>query len=389
MPLPTPAKTWLISPNNTLPSNTTITDSYGRGRDLADFWGVVVQRLLSLSGSLITVRGSSDGTNNASASPTMNGTNFWTNASTNFRSGVLNGFTTSTVNSVWIVLRFGTGGSELALTFFGGGQTTTFPNRRFLAYYSASGAFVAPVNNQSRPTAPDEVLVFGRGNIGGNGGVDWFNNPQTAGIYNQDNLGIINTANSYLNYTQQVHVGLASDLSGFYAVSFRAQAPALIVWFGTLQNAVTNTGSFNWSTAKVFFMSGNQTFAQFGGIFNAGWNIGYQARSNLDTAGVLLVPAAIPNLSGNTAAANYGTVALNSIMYNATVDLDTNEFPISPISLYSPVRFGLKGLLTDLWFGPANGNTYTYPASAPTAPNFFQANDFIFPWDGATQILFA
>lgn len=391
MPLPTPAKTWLISPNNTLTSNTTTTDSYGRGRDIADFWGVVVQRLLSLSSNSITVRGSSDGTTNISPI-TMNGVNLWTNASTNLRSGVLGGFTTTTVNSVWIVLRFGTGGPELALSFVGGSSSPvpSFPNRRFVAYYSPSGAFIAPANSQSRPTATDEVLIFGRGNGFSNNGVDWYNNPQTAGVYNQNNLGIINTSNSYANYTQQVHVGLASDLSGFYAVSYRAQVPALMVWFGTLQNAITNSGSFNWSTAKVFFMSGDQTFAQFGGIYNQGWNIGYQARSNLDTAGVLFMPAAIPNLSGSTAAGNFETVALNSIMFNGSgVDLDTNEFPISPISLYSPVRFGLKGILTDLWFGPSGGNTYTYPSSAPTAPNFFQANNFIFPWDGATQILFA
>jgi hypothetical protein len=138
-------------------------------------------------------------------------------------------------------------------------------------------------------------------------------------------------------------------------------------------------------------MSGNLRFRQYAGQYNEGTTNGWQPRATLDSNGVFLLPPAIPNIGTGSGSSStcYADVPLNALIYNGTVDLDTNAFPLSNVSLYSPARYGLKGTLTDVWFGPANGNTYTYPASAPLAPDFFQANEFVLPWDGTTAILFA
>jgi len=372
MALPVPVKTWLISANNTLPSNVGPTDSSGRPRDLADFWGTVVDQLLSLSSGSIAVVGSSDGINNTSP-PLLPSANYWTSGSTDFRQGFYQYFENSGTPSLWVVLQFGP--SQLLFAIWrDAGQ--------FVSYWSPSGSFAAPVSATSRPVAGDEIL------LSYSGGVNWF---RGYGIFNKDGQGIINTSNSYLNYTQQVQVGLASDLSGFYAVSFRSQVPCATLWFGTLQNAVWTTPPYDWSAAKVMVFSGNLSYRQYAGYYSDGTGNGWQPRSTLDSAGVYLLPPAIPANGFNAGTNNtcYADVPNNALIYNGTVDLDTNAFPLSNVSLYSPARYGLKGVLTDLWFGPANGNTYTYPLAAPLAPDLFQAGEFVFPWDSSTSILFA
>jgi hypothetical protein len=372
MALPVPVKTWLISPNNTLPSNVGPTDSAGRTRDLADFWGTVVDQLLALSSGTISVVASSDGINNISP-PTIPSANYWTAGSANMRQGMFQYFESGGWLSLWVILQIGP--SQLSFCFYRDLQ-------QFVAYWSPSGAFVAPSTNTSRPVAGDEILLTFSPSVG------YFRNY---GIFNKDNQGIINQTNNYLNYTQQVQVGLASDLSGFYAVSFRSQVACEVLWFGTLQNAVWTTPPYNWSTAKVMFHSGNLTYRQYAGYYGQGTGQGWQPRSTLDSNGVYLLAPAIPanGFDVGSSGTCYGDVPNNSIVYNGTVDLDTNAYPLSNVSVYSPSRYGLKGVLTDLWFGPANGSTYTFPSSAPLAPNFFQANEFVFPWDGATPILFA
>lgn len=373
MALPVPVKTWNISANNAVPSNVGPADPLGRTKDLADFWCTVVDQLLLLDPINITVAGSSDGVSNVSP-PVLPSANYWTYGNTDFRTRIYNYFAFGGGNSMWIVLNIGT--SQLALTFNSSDAT-------FSAYWSPGANFAAPVFANRRPEATvDErqLAFFISGNIG----------YQAYGVFNKDNQGIINTSNSYLNYTQQIHVGLASDYSGFYAVSFRSQVPAMMVWFGTLQNAVYTTPPYDWSAAKVMFLSGNQSFTQVTGYFSDSTGSGWQPRSSLDTNGVFFTAPAIPANGFNIFNGGlYGSVANNAIMYNATVDLDTLAYPIANIGLYSPTRYGLKGSLTDLWWGPGNGNTYTYPASSPLTPSFFQANDLIFPWDGVTAINFA
>lgn len=373
MALPVPVKTWLISPNNTLPSNVGPTDYNGRTRDLADFFGTVVSQLLALSASLptaIAVVGSSDGVSNTS-SPALTGVNYWVPGSANFRQKMFDFFHSSGGPSLWVVMQFGT--SQLSFSF---AKNTN----NFTAYWSPSGSFAAPTASNLRPIAGDEVLLW----------YTYAGYYQNYGCFNMDSQGIINSANNYLNYTQQVQIGLASDLSGFYAVSFRSQVAAQVIWFGSLQNAVWTTPPYDWSAAKAMIMSGNLRFAQFGGQYNESTGNGWQPRASLDSNGVFFMPPCIPNNgSGSTNGNVYASIPLNALMYNATVDLDTNAFPLSSVSLYSPTRRGLKGTLTDVWFGPANGNTYTYPASAPTSPSFFQANELVLPWDGTTTILFA
>lgn len=375
MALPVPVKTWLISPNNTLPSNVGPADPQGRARDLADFFGTVVTQLLALSATLptpITVAGSSDGTSNTSP-PTIPSANYWVPGSAVFKQNLYDYFGSGSASSLWVVLQFGP--SQLAFCF----ERAT---SQFTARWSETGAFVAPVASNLRPTAIDEVLLFytSAGFFG------------TYGNFNMDGQGIINSSNSYLNYAQQVQIGLANDLSCFYVVSYRSQAVAQIIWFGTMQNAVI-APPYDWSAAKVMFMSGNLRFRQYGGQYSESTGNGWQPRATLDSNGVFLLPPVIPNNGFNSGGGGggvvYQDVPLNALMFNGTVDLDTNAFPLSNVSVYSPARYGLKGVLTDVWFGPANGNTYTYPASAPLAPDLFQANDLVLPWDGTTTILFA
>lgn len=372
MALPVPVKTWLFSTNNARPSTAGVLDPLGRTRDLVDFWCTVVDSLLALDPINITVAGSSNGVDNVSP-PTLPSSNYWIYPNTNFRNHIPNYYNFPGQNSMWVVLNIGL--SQMAITFEGNSGA-------FSVYWSPGSLFAAPLVASRRPEAPDEqqLVNFSSGYFG----VPFY------GVFNKDNQGIINTSNSYLNYTQQIQVALASDLSGFYAVSFRSQVPAMMVWFGTLSNVVYNIPPYDWSTAKVMFMSGNQNMQQVSGLYNASTGSGWQPRSTLDPSSVFLMAPAIPSLFTNDfSGGTYNGVINNAIMYNATVDLDTLAYPLSNVSVYSPSRFGLKGVLTDLWWGPANGNTYTYPASSPLAPSFFQANDFVFPWDSTTTINFS
>jgi hypothetical protein len=248
MALPVPVKTWLFSTNNARPSNVGVLDPLGRTRDLADFWSTVVDALLSLDPINITVAGSSNGVDNTSP-PTLGPTNYWAYPNLNFRNNIQSYYQFGG-NSMWMILNIGT--SQMAISFTG--NTATFS-----VYWSPLALFAAPLTSNRRPEAVDEQMLvsFTSGFIG----------YQEYGVFNKDNQGIINVTNSYLNYTQQIQVGLADDYSGFYAVSFRSQVPAMMVWFGTLSNAVYTTPPWNWSTAKVMFISGNQSMTQVSGYY--------------------------------------------------------------------------------------------------------------------------
>ena len=372
MPLPTLSKTWVISPNNSLPTNgTSNTDSIGRQKDIADFLGTVVTQLIALSGGLVTCVGSSDGVTNVS-SPTLNATNLWTSGSTDFRNGVQGVFngSGSIVNTPWVVLDFPEG--QLMMCFH---QSASV----FVVGWSETKVYVAPASATNRPTAVDEAVLQ-----------VWTSTYYTnLGMWNQDTLGITNSANSYSSYTQQVQVGLTSDALGFYAVSFRANVPAFVIWFGKLQSPIVGTlpGSYDWTDAYVMMMSGNQNVRQVcGPQYDAS---GYQPRASYDTNAARFVVPCIASGNTSTFSGNYDSWPGNAYQYSGSADADTGTYTLAPIGLYSPTRSGIKGVLTDLWWGPGGGSTYTYPASAPLAPEFFQANDLVFPWDATTTILFS
>lgn len=370
MALPTPVKTWLFSANNTLPTNgSSNTDSTGRTQDIADFLGTVVTQLLTLGApSGVSLVGSSDGRSNISPS-TMNGTNLWLSGSSAFRSNMYEYFQYygPATKTMWAVLQLPDG--QLALVFHWRSST-------FRALWSPGSLFVAPSDSMDLPSAVDAQIVqyWASGS---------FNNY---GMWNHDSQGIINTSNNYASYTQKVQVGLANDGKGFYAVSFRANVPCFMMWFGKLQSPITSAPPYDWSAAYVMMMSGSQSIRQITGPHYD--SSGFQPRSSLDVNAARFMVPCINTANTNGLGGNYDGFAGNPYQYNGVMDPDSGTYTLAPIGMYSPTRTGVKGILTDLWWGPGNGNTYTYPASTLT-PNFFQANDLVFPWDGVTSISFS
>lgn len=361
MSLPIPAKSWLISANNSsLTNGVTNTDSIGRKRDVADFFGVLATELITLGA--LTVVGSSDGVSNVSP-PTLGPTNYWLPGSTNFRDAVFQALGPSYIGvqpCPWLILQLGAG--QLAFTL---GHNDPITGRNFVVYWSPAGLFTAPADPNHRPEASDEQKLVTCQCSDNN-------------LFNQDSLGIINSSNAYASYTQQIHVVLANDLSGFWAVSYRAFQPAFFMWFGGLSNPITTTtGTGNdWATAKAMFVSGNLTQRQIVGPY--GDTLGYQMRSTYEPNGIRAVMPCGPNFDGNGNPTTYQGVAYNPLIFNAYVDLDTGLLPIFPIGAYSPTWKGIKGILTDVWWGASNGNANVYPSSGPI--EFVQINDVIVPW---------
>jgi hypothetical protein len=369
MGLPPFAKTWYFSPNNQLLTNGTSNSDYGgRFKDVADFLGTVVTQVLALAaanGISVTCLGSSDGGLGNVTAP-LDGVNRWVSGSSTFRTSVTNAIN-NTGNSSWVVLAFPDG--ILMMCFWR-------DNNAFAAYWADAGVYIPPTTTTDRPT----LSILG----GSESLVCYFSLSAYphyyGGAFNQENDGIVNANCSYSNYTQSVQIALAGDGSGFWAISFRDNVPAQVLWFGGLNNPVTN-----WDTAKLMFISGIPTVSQLCGVFSA-W--GAHIRASLDTTGVdAVIPAIITNTGINNG--NYQYLAMNPVTQNGIADTDTGAYPILPIGIYSPSKYGIKGTLTDLWWGAAGGNQYTYPDSPLIALQFVQAYDLIFPWDGLTAPLFA
>jgi len=376
MSLPTPTNTWTISANNTqLTNGATNTDSNGRRRDIADFLGVLVSQLITLGGAGISCVGSSDGVTNSPGAgpPTLNATNLWVPGSTDFRNTIQNLTAYSfSINAVWCILQFGVGQIAFAVSSDASGGN---PPHIWSIYWSPAGLFAAPVNRFWRPVAPDEQVM------------SYWDTTSSGGIFNQDTLGIVNTANSYTSYTQQIHVGLGVDGAGgptsFWAVSYHAFFPGFLIWFGGLDNGLVGTiAPFrDWSAAKACFTSGN--FAQRNLVGPYGDAAGLQLRSTYQPNGLRAVMPSTQNFDNGTNGSNYQSVAYNPVIYNSTPDFDSGLLPVLPIGAYSHDYKGIKGLLSDVWFGASQGNANVYPASGPI--QFVQINDCIFPWNVAAS----
>lgn len=376
MALPTPTNTWTISPNNTIYTNgSTNTDSDGRRRDIADFLGTFVSQLIILGGGDIVCVGSSDG-----VSTSTTGTNYWVAGSTNFRQSIYNA--TSPYNvypATWVILALGSGpgAPQIAITV-GQSDGSYYSLRYFSMYYSPSGAFAFPGTVYDRPVASVDEILLGY----------WDCKSNSGGIFNQDNLGIVNTNNSFTSYTQQIHVGLgrspAGAVTSFYAVTYHSFFPSFIIWFGGLDNAVaTTTGSpRNWTTAKACFQSGSLSQRNLVGPYGDG--AGLMIRSTYEPNGLRAVMPSTQNFDGQGNSTNYQGVAYNPVIYNAVPDLETGLLPVLPIGAYSHNYKGIKGLFSDIWWGASNGNANVYPASGPV--EFIQVNDVILPWDTAVAL---
>jgi hypothetical protein len=203
------------------------------------------------------------------------------------------------------------------------------------------------------------------------------------GLFNQDNLGIVNNANSFTSYTQQIHVGLGVDGAGgptsFWAVSYHAFFPGFLIWFGGLDNGLVGTiAPFrDWSTSKACFVSGNFSQRNLVGAYGDG--AGVQLRSTYQSTGLRAVMPSTQNFDNGTNGSNYQSVAYNPVIYNSTPDFDSGLLPVLPIGAYSHAYKGIKGLISDVWFGASNGNANVYPSTGPI--QFIQVNDCIFPWN--------
>ena len=186
MALPVPVKTWLISPNNTLPTNgSSNTDYTGRSKDVADFFGTLITSLLSLGAGNIVVIGSSDGRSNIGSPPIFDGTNYWLPSTTNFRDSFYDLWNNGLWDkSIWIVLEMGSpGADQIAISF----TRQVFGTGAFEIYWSPSGAFAPPLNNTRRPEAPDQVmLTYSYASYVPSYGLVGY------GIFNKDFQGIIN-----------------------------------------------------------------------------------------------------------------------------------------------------------------------------------------------------
>ena len=370
MALPTPTNTWLISPNNAVYTNgSNNTDSDGRRKDIADFLGTLVTQLIVLGAGSVVCKGSSDG-----VSTSTTGVNYWVSGSPNFRTSVYNATNQYGSGSVatWVVFSLGSGAGapQIAITL-GQSSGNTYDPRYFSMYYSPSAGFTLPSTAYDRPTAGDEVQL-----------AYWNCLSNWGGLFNQDNLGIVNTGNSFTSYTQQIHVGLGTfggQPVSFYAVSYHSFFPGFVLWFGGLDNAVvTTTGSpRNWTTAKACFTSGN--LAQKNLVGPYGDAAGLQIRSTYEPNGLRAVMPSTQNFDAAGNSTNYQGVAYNPVVYNAVPDLETGLLPVMPIGAYSHNYKGIKGLFSDIWWGASNGNANVYPASGSV--EFIQVNDVIFPWN--------
>ena len=376
MALPTPTNTWSISENNTVFTNgANNTDYQGRYRDIADYLGTMVTELIALGAGQVVCVGSSDGTTTSLA-----GVNYWVSGSSNFRQLFFlasQGY--GGQPSAWVILQLGSaiGSPQVAIT------ATESPNPGntpyyFSIWYSPTGTFAFPVSVYARPVAGDEQKLA-EFIISGSGG-----------LFNQDNLGIVNIGNSFTSYTQQIHVGLGFNTGvpvSFYAVTYHSFFPGFVIWFGPLDNpVVTTTGSGrNWATARACFMSGNLAQRNLVGPYGDG--SGLQIRSTYEPNGLRAVMPSTQNFDIGTNGSNYQSVAYNPIVYNAIADLDTGFLPVMPIGAYSHNFKGIKGTFSDIWWGASNGNANVYPISGPV--EFIQVNDVIFPWSTtATYPLF-
>ena len=357
-------KTWLLSENNSATTNgSNNSDWQGRRRDVADVLGIIINELILLNPTKVSLVSSSDGVSNVNPLNFSNTTNYWVSGSNNFRTNIENHIFGYFNNSVWAILQFPDGQLLFALS-----RADLYDN--YFQVYWTPTTFTIPGAATWRPTSVAEVQLSSWRVSDQN-----FTQTDNGGIFNHNNLGIINYSSNYTSYTHKVHVLMSDDGKSFYTVSFRDGVPEFIMCFSDLLNPVTN-----WDSAKIFFMSGTtDLLKQLVGPYDD--SNGYQMRSSIDSTVKAIVPA-IGNSDSGTNLTNYQNLALNSLTSNGTVDSDTGNYPLFPIAIYSPTYFGVKGSLPDMWWGVSGGNSNTYPSTGSV--EYIQANDIVLPWVGTS-----
>jgi hypothetical protein len=334
MPLPTLSKTWQLSINQTVTAQGSV--------------NATAQRILRTIKNLMKGFGSSpwtcSGSSNAggtTGSPTgsaaMDGVDRWTTdadlvgtpAGSNSRHG-------------WIVLRQ-TGiatNYEICWDIF----TTSQPNT-MVAIISPSAGFTGG-SATARPTATDEIVIFGT------------ENPSTPASWG-----------SGVDAQHQIHVWQSSDGQCTRIVVWRASTNLCTFW---LFDKPTDTVS-NWTNPGVSGM-----YAVGSGIAityaNLSPNSTFKSRSSSTVTFT-------PKFSGESD--TNGLLANTTDIGTIANDFDGN-WPFFPIGLYS-TNAGSKGRIGnifDLWWRPSGVSSGdTFPNNASTR-QFIAMGPLILPWTG-------
>lgn len=369
MALPTPVKSYIVSPNNLMvtvqPNQQPWAD---RIRDIAKWLSIATTQLLAIAPGYSHV-GSCDST---TLSPIGgSGLNLWDPGIGNIAS--FGDFLYRWYNYLsgppmapWIVMGL-PGGAQICIGF----ERDSPTGNHFRVLYSASGAFANPVSGYYLPQAADQRVicdsVFGYSQVG---------------VFNEDGQGITNSNANRSSYNQQIQVMAATDGSGFAMFSFVDNAMGFGLFFSTgLEQPVSAT----WSGVAP-----NDLPIMLATVYPTVRRIVYY-----NAIGIAPTTPGVSWALGGTVlgACNTGgdLSFTRPVTWNVLPDSDVSAFGVYPIPIYgyssTGNQTGLKGVLRDIWWGQALGSCTLYPVSGP--PQFVQLGDIIVPWQSATLPLFA
>lgn len=381
MALPTPSVAYTASANNYITSNGPLPSQWqNRLYDIASVLCLLSTRLIG--NGFATHYASSVPTNRPAYSGGPTGVNVWDVDDPTMAAGIVDFGNTLVATgyaaagsgvwssigpySPWIVLDL-VGGGQLCMGFYL--PWPTDPNSAgFKISYSPGslfGATILGLSNLSIPTASDEKFLCN------NEFQPYFGTFY--GGFNNDNQGIVNTAQNRGNYNLQVQVVTADDNSGFWMGAFRDNACAQFMYFSFgLANPVAPTP---WSTCPIFYIDNAPVFSRI-----------------VENNSTSFLRAAFTSPSSSTTW-TFGGAALYSrnqyCRYNPSIDDDVGEYVILPVPFFafSPAEpgyptgryTGLKGLIRDMWVGQTQTSPAVYPATGPA--ELVQIADFILPWD--------
>ena len=331
MALPTPAKTWVIDPCNSISYTSYL-------QRTSEVMLAIKNSILTMSG--VTVKGSCNGTTGA-----MDGTDRWTTST-----DVQTRTNSATAAQSWIVLKFANmGGAELLLTY-----QDSF-DYRFGVQFSAGGNFAAAATATHRPTATDYQVML---------------NP-SAGTRTPANGGGIAFATS--GVAALWTTWLASDGSALYFGIASAAEWWSIVSIQLVSSAVTS-GTF--SPAAVCFTLTPSSVFGYGGMLDI-WESAPVTSCRINSLSVY-------GFFGTEAA----KTGIAPALYTAIAELQGSGHNMFPVMLWSetPGARGFIGTVTDMWVGnstAASGDTYPND----TSRLFVQVGDMILPWDGSAVVM--
>lgn len=259
-----------------------------------------------------------------------------------------------------------------------------------------------------KPIAADEEFLIFNSVFNNDGGVLFSGfHPNSAQMHctnTSSTTGMICSSNSASNYNQRIHTALASDLSSFYVTAFRDGKHTFFMWFGGMEDGISSVATGrDWSKIKFAFANGGQPFTkQFGYPYFDQYSStgsycfdGMQIRCSYDKDGVKAVIPAVCGMNGpnanysqglGTSSDTYCGVGLGALIGYGNKDAEQDQYPVYPIQIFSQKYPGIKGSLTDLWWGTYGGNCCVYPSTyssiGASGIKFIQINDIVVPWDG-------